>query len=322
MQPSILLRMQHRPLIIVCQTDAVEFTITYDTFDGEDARFIVLSQTLYVLTVMNVNIKHLDVSRCTNLRKLRCQGNNITKLTLNDNLNLLYCSNNKLTKLALNKELLGVDCSENYLETIKLNRNLRELYCEKNKLTRLNLNKGLRFLLCSYNNLTHLVPNKNLLVLFCEYNKLTKLRANEELLTLGCNNNQLTELILNENLRALNCNGNQLISLTLNDRLNKLRCTQNKLTTLTLNKTLSKRTDDDMIRYEVDRHVIIVPEDTFPDFRAYIPTSADDVCAICYDADAEGLIKTDCNHIFHLQCIFRIHNAHCPYCRTEIAQLK
>ncbi len=50
----------------------------------------------------------------------------------------------------------------------------------------------------------------------------------------------------------------------------------------------------------------------------------DGLCSICLDENSiTSLIKTDCNHTFHNECILRwlyanIDNNKCPYCRTKL----
>ena len=42
-----------------------------------------------------------------------------------------------------------------------------------------------------------------------------------------------------------------------------------------------------------------------------------DECAICYEnMDHNGIIKLNCGHMFHKQCVIKINNNNCPLCRT------
>lgn len=71
---------------------------------------IIYSENLTVLNVKQKNINTLDLSHCTNLRKLTCNGINLKKLILNKKLQLLFCARNKLTSLELTPNLLEVNC--------------------------------------------------------------------------------------------------------------------------------------------------------------------------------------------------------------------
>lgn len=306
---------------VKCGADSFEILISSDFIESKDTDVVVESTSLRKLKVKNNYIRHLDVSRCTNLEELVCNNNSITQLTLNENLKQLFCGHNKLKRLTLNKQLEEVDCSNNMLEVLNLNKYLKVLYCENNRLTRLQLNRNITYAECSHNLLTELTLNKKLEVLFCNNNFLTEIHVNEKLITLFCPHNQLTKIKMSSHaaLNTLFCSDNQLTNLEIIDSILSLSCKKNKLTTIKLNKTLTKRRQD--VRKEIDPDVVIIPF-IYPGFKTYSPTSDDDICTICYETDGEGMIKTDCNHIFHHYCIVKIYGTRCPYCREEIEQLK
>lgn len=304
---------------VKCKAVSFEILVSSEFIENKDTDLVVESTSLRKLVVKNPFIKHLDVSGCTSLEELICNDNAITKLTLNETLRRLFCGQNKLRELKLSKKLTEVDCSNNVLEIMHLNKNLKVLYCENNLLTRLHLNRNIRYLVCSDNFLTELTLNRKLEILFCNNNCLTRIHVNEKLLTLFCPHNHLTEIKLNGALTMLYCNDNRLTDIELIDTIDTLACKNNKLTTIMLNKALTKH--GQKVRDEIDPDVEVIPY-VFTDFETYIPTSDGEICAICYEDNGEGMIITDCHHIFHRYCIVQIYNTRCPYCRKEIEQLK
>ncbi len=82
----------------------------------------------------------------TNLKKLDCSLNNLTRLDVSKNraLEELRCDNNKLTSLDVSK-----------------NTSLQQLFCKNNKLTSLVINPELRVLYCDNNQLTNLDVSRN-----------------------------------------------------------------------------------------------------------------------------------------------------------------
>ena len=108
-----------------------------------------------------------DLSRFTELKRLRCDYNNLTELPLlNSNLVYLSCAYNKLTFLPpLNNNLKQLNCQHNKINELpELNFNLRQLNCAHNKLTKLpNLNIKLEELTCIENNIKWIPPINNYL---------------------------------------------------------------------------------------------------------------------------------------------------------------
>ncbi len=126
----------------------------------------------------------------------RRQIKDLTGIELFTNLKKLICGNNQLTKLDLskNKKLQVLDCSQNVLKSIDLRINtwLSDLTCSENGLTKLDITQ-----------------NDQLLHLDCSSNQLTELdlTVNEFLQDLLCNENQLTKLDLRkiEYLKLFDC---------------------------------------------------------------------------------------------------------------------
>ena len=52
-----------------------------------------------------------------------------------------------------------------------------------------------------------------------------------------------------------------------------------------------------------------------PVFADYTGT---EICGICYDTDAQDLVSTKCNHVFHRECIRLWEQRSCPICRREL----
>ncbi len=120
---------------------------------------ILVSDTKYIVN-LNVNdptnnkllpnvyskIKSLEgIEHFPNLKRLDCQGNEISKINLTKNaaLTFLNCSNNKIEYLDLsnNTKLFSISCDNNKIGTLKLGvaPDLKDLYCNNNKLTQLNI---------------------------------------------------------------------------------------------------------------------------------------------------------------------------------------
>ena len=57
----------------------------------------------------------------------------------------------------------------------------------------------------------------------------------------------------------------------------------------------------------------------FLEQNLFIPKVDD--CSICLDSLNNKLVKLDCNHLFHFDCIKNITNNSCPLCRREITNL-
>jgi hypothetical protein len=164
--------------------------------------------------VLGINVESRNISSLegiqsfVNLANLRCPGNDLTTLDLNQNANL---------------EVL--DCSVNLLTTIDVsqNPNLIALLCYLNQLTTINVSQ-----------------NPNLITLICPVNSLTTLDVSQNLNLdyLDCANNNLTTLGFTQNplLRYLDCRINQLTTLDVsqNPNLTSLYCNENELNSLNL----------------------------------------------------------------------------------------
>lgn len=86
-------------------------------------------------------ITSIDVSDCTALTDLSCQGNSITYINAHNcsNLDYLDCSYNNLIELDLGncENLVWLNCSDNFLESLNVDQfpRLETLYCEHNHIT-------------------------------------------------------------------------------------------------------------------------------------------------------------------------------------------
>lgn len=116
-----------------------------------DARYVVnlnIFDPANNKDLKNVNSKIKDLTGIeyfTNLKRLVCYGNEISKLDLSKNklLTFLNCSQNKLTELDVsnNPELFFMSCDGNKLSslTLGIKSKLTELYCNANSIKNLNL---------------------------------------------------------------------------------------------------------------------------------------------------------------------------------------
>ena len=190
----------------------------------------------------------LDISNNTALTDLSCYDNQLTTLDVSNNtaLTLLRCASNQLTSLDIssNTALEYLQCFNNQLTSLDVSNNtaLTDLVCSSNKLTSLDVsnNTALEWLQCASNQLTSLDVSNNtaLIDLHCASNQLTSLDIsnNTALKTLGCSSNKLTSLDISSNttLTVLNCSDNQLTSLDVSNdtALTSLQCYDNQLTSL------------------------------------------------------------------------------------------
>jgi Leucine-rich repeat (LRR) protein len=167
-----------------------------------DGNGVLSSEEISAVDEINVNYEGISnlqgIEYFTNITKLQCIDNKLTKLDVSKNTKLkeLYCGRNKLTKLDVSgaTKLTYLDCYNNKLTKLNVSKNtkLKELYCDSNKLTKLDVTK-----------------NTKLEVLACGSNKLTKLDVskNTKLKELGCRSNKLTKLNVSKNtkLYVLSC---------------------------------------------------------------------------------------------------------------------
>ena len=204
------------------------------------------------LDVTSQHIANLKgIEYFTNLTRLYCKDNKLTKLDLSGNAKLqqVYCSSNKLEQLNLsgNSQMRIVECNDNEnLTTLDVSSNpyLKILRCSNNNLSELDLsnNPDLEILNCNKNKLSELdlSNNKNLKELSCANNLLKKLDVSNRpsLEKAICNDNQLVRLDINNNGRmsALYASNNQLTSLNLTGTYITYKKIENNVYTVPANK--------------------------------------------------------------------------------------
>ena len=207
---------------------------------------------IWDLEVTSQHIENLKgIEYFTNLRRLYCNDNKLTKLDLSGNAQLqqVYCSSNKLEQLDLsgNSQMRIVECNDNEnLTTLNVSSNqyLRILRCRNNNLSELNLsnNRDLEILNCNDNKLPELdlSNNKKLEELHCANNLLTTLDVSNRssLKKAICNDNQLVRLDINNNgsMTALYASNNQLTSLNLTGTYITYKEIENNVCTVPANK--------------------------------------------------------------------------------------
>lgn len=208
----------------------------YDS--GPLDNYIITSKIKYV-TTLNVSQKNIadltGIEDFTQLTRLECYGNKITKLDL-----------------AQNKGLRYIDCIDNQLTSLNVTQNsaLSILNCQINHLTNLDVsnNTFLTNLLCSDNYLTSLdiSKNVNLTGLLCAKNKLSSLdvTSNTKLRELQCHFNQIADLDISKNgyINYLNFWGNKIANIDLSHQgkfLVWLHCAENLLSSLDISKNIS-----------------------------------------------------------------------------------
>ena len=204
------------------------------------------------LDVTSQHIANLKgIEYFTNLTRLYCKDNKLTKLDLSGNAKLqqVYCSSNKLEQLNLsgNSQMRIVECNDNEnLTTLDVSSNpyLKILRCSNNNLSELDLsnNPDLEILNCNNNKLSELdlSNNKKLEKLYCANNLLKKLDVSNRpsLEEAICNDNQLVRLDINNNgkMSALYASNNQLTSLNLTGTYITYKEIENNVCTVPANK--------------------------------------------------------------------------------------
>jgi hypothetical protein len=204
------------------------------------------------LDVTSQHIANLKgIEYFTNLTRLYCKDNKLTKLDLSGNAKLqqVYCSSNKLEQLNLsgNSQMRIVECYDNEnLTTLDVSSNpyLKILRCSNNNLSELDLshNPDLEILNCNNNKLSELdlSNNKKLEKLYCANNLLKKLDVSNRpsLEEAICNDNQLVRLDINNNgkMSALYASNNQLTSLNLTGTYITYKVIENNVCTVPANK--------------------------------------------------------------------------------------
>ena len=138
-------------------------------FSGHSAGTITITgENITHLSVGNINLTNLDVSKNTELMMLECYENQLTSIDISKNTALtdLNCSSNSLTVLdvSVNIALIEMFCSSNQLTNLNVSKNtaLECLNCKQNQLTHLDVsaNTALRNLHCEDNPLTNLDLSK------------------------------------------------------------------------------------------------------------------------------------------------------------------
>lgn len=190
------------------------------TKDAE-GNLILMQEEIANTTSLDLSDKHLGtlvgLEVFTNLTKLECRNNQITKLDL-----------------AKFPQLTYLDCSDNNLETLNLAETpaLTYLNCSGNPLSTLDFSSltALEELNCSSCVTGEEAPMTRAIV----ENGTLDLSANINLISVDCSDNQLAELILPPNLIRLYCNDNRLASvdISLQPNLNVLDVSDNLLTGL------------------------------------------------------------------------------------------
>ena len=197
----------------------------------------------------------LDVSGCTSLTKLSCEGNQLESLDVSKNtaLTTLYCYGNQLTNLNISgcSALTTLDCFSNQLTRLDVSQNtaLTTLDCKYNQLTSLDVSgcTALRTLECQNNQLTSLNVSgcTALTTFFCSDNPLTNINLSgcQSLKEFSWTIGKLTSLDVSgcSALTKLNCYWNQLTSLDVSGctALTELDCTDNPLTSINLSNCTS-----------------------------------------------------------------------------------
>ena len=211
-------------------------------------------------------ITDLSVNKNIKLESLKCWANQIKQLDVSNNSNLieLSCSSNHLEGLDTrnNKLLTTLDCGANRLTNIDVsnNKELENLYFSNNKISEIDLsnNTKLTSVLCYNNQLGNLdlENNVNLYQLNCWNNQLDKLdlKTNKELSYLDCSDNNIAELDIsdNTNLYSLRCADNQLeqLDISKNISLRRLNCRNNKIKELDVSA-------NDLDNLECDENVAV-----------------------------------------------------------------
>lgn len=213
----------------------------YLKIDANEDGQIQISEAIVVdsLNIEASNIVDLTgIESFNNLKKIKCENNQISNLSLLSNTQLreLYFDYNpilsfNITGLSL---LEKISCQSSFLLSTITNLdlsmfiNLQYVNCSYNLLTNINLDNlsNLKFLQCRDNLLTNLNVNGLFSIeeLDCQFNQIANLNCNNllNLKTLSCSDNQINNLTL-DNLSALeylSCGNNQLLSIDVSDCLN------------------------------------------------------------------------------------------------------
>lgn len=196
----------------------------------------------------------------TNLKNLKCSGNEISTLNLSmlSSLTGINCSNNQITDLNVSglSQLKELSCSANNLSTLNTSglTSLETLFCHGNSLNSINFanTPALRNLNISENSFTilNITALPNLEVLACSNNEISQLTMSNpsslrEIVAAGNSLNAINLGGLN-NLTYLNLDSNSLSAIDLNplSKLTSLEINYNPLTEINLNNNSLLRTLD------------------------------------------------------------------------------
>ena len=210
------------------------------------------------LTWSDKPIKALDMTRCTELRSLRCNGSRISSLDLSGctELELLECGYNALRSLDVSEcgKIIWLECQEQWDSGVpgeggrcldQLNiagcRYLEHLNCGQTEISSLDLSDCayLRFLNvfnCTKMSTVDVSANGKLEELYCGACfgvRFLDVSKNPKLEILSCSDNALTKLDIRSNpkLSQLDCSENALLELDIsyNSKLRYLNCSQNRI---------------------------------------------------------------------------------------------
>jgi len=163
------------------------------------------------LKIDNCGVKDLTgIGLLYTVKRLECQGNELSSLDLSRNYNLEYldCSGNKLTSLGISNctELTILNCKNNLLTTLSIDncQKIETLYCDGNQFLTLDASKNsiLRTLSVGKQPLQNLIlaANSCLNYLTCTEASLTSINLSQStaLLGLTCEDNSLGTLDLSD----------------------------------------------------------------------------------------------------------------------------
>lgn len=89
------------------------------------------------------NLQYLDLTNVKNLRELYCEGNKLSKIDLSNvtKLEILCCGNNNLSYIDLSTvpELITLSCGRNKIQALFLPRKLLKLSCMRTEIQKLDL---------------------------------------------------------------------------------------------------------------------------------------------------------------------------------------
>ena len=156
------------------EEDEIHYVISIDSYveheySNRNPHIVTIKGKIKYLNCSGYNnLTSLNVSGCTALTVLECDGNNLTSLDVSKNTALTYlnCGDNNLTSLDVSgcTALTYLNCEDNNLTSLDVSgcTALTELYCLVNNLTSLDVSKNtaLTYLNCEDNKLTSSALNQ------------------------------------------------------------------------------------------------------------------------------------------------------------------